>query len=147
MIFQNGYTQLLDRKIVYSYTGVPLNGGATDMSIQDIVGREFTYTVHPKSTGIYSLTIYYAPIGGQTGGYWGWNMPTILVNGNIVIENINVVGSGDKTYGWYYQYGACNTSILKKLNDGDVVTFKIIDGSSTVGSRVQSVLMCLTEVL
>lgn len=146
MNFQNGNTQLLDRKIVYSYTGMTSNG-AVNMSIQDIVGREFTYTVHPKSTGIYSLTIYYAPAGGQTGSYWGWNQPTILVNGNRIIRNTNEVGSGDKRIGWYNQYGACNTSILKKLNDGDVVTFKIVDGSSAVGSRVQSVLMCLTEVL
>lgn len=146
MNFQNGNTQLLDRKIVYSYTGMP-SGSYVNISIQDIVGREFTYTVHPKSTGIYSLTIYYAPIGGQTGGYWGWNQPTILVNGNRIIRNTNEVGSGDKRFGWYNQYGACNTSILKKLNDGDVVTFKIVDGSSAVGSRVMSVLMCLTEVL
>lgn len=146
MNFQSGNTQLLDRKIVYSYTGISAFGD-TNMSIQDIAGREFTYTVHPKSTGIYSLTIYYAPIGGQYGGYWGWNQPTILVNGNEIIRNTNEVGSGDKEYGWYNQYGACNTSILKKLNDGDVVTFKIIDGNSTVGSKVQSVLMCLTEVL
>lgn len=141
---------ILDRKLFvcspyYDETQV---GGVYKEFIPLLGNKNWTYTVHPKSTGLYSITIFYQPYYGDNWNYeyWGWTENHIYVNDELITTAVVEVGCNN--FANYATYSGINVSITRLLKDGDVVKINIpCNNITNSAQRVQSAIVCLTELL